>query len=210
LARFGFGTAYNRDDLYAIYRVCLDVGLNFVDTSDTYGKGLSEELLGEFHRKDRRPVTIATKFTQAKPYDPNRNFSVKAVNTVLERSLKRLQVDTVDLYQERRRLGLDDDCEGAHATLADRSNHSAVSGSVEHSTDRLARQLRNHLLGASRLSRLRRIQRRPQQALRRGASRTRERGHHGLDDVPVHHGHRVHRITPRRNRVRCGVRVHDA
>jgi aryl-alcohol dehydrogenase-like predicted oxidoreductase len=107
--RFGFGTTYNRDDLYAIYRMCLDVGVNFFDTSDTYGKGLSEELLGDFHRKDGRPVTIATKFTQAKPYDPNRNFSVKTVNTVLDRSLKRLQVDTVDLYQvhyppSRRRL----------------------------------------------------------------------------------------------------------
>lgn len=97
--RFGFGTAYDRDDLYAIYRMCLDAGLNFFDTSDTYGKGLSEELLGEFHRRDGRPVTIATKFTQAKPYDPNRNFSVKAVGRVLDRSLKRLQVDTVDLYQ---------------------------------------------------------------------------------------------------------------
>lgn len=97
--RFGFGTAYNRDDLYAIYRMCLDVGLNFFDTSDTYGKGLSEELLGEFQEKDGRPVTIATKFTQSKPCDPNRNFSVKAVSTVLERSLKRLRVDAVDLYQ---------------------------------------------------------------------------------------------------------------
>ena len=107
--RFGFGTTYDRDDLYAIYRMCLDADLNFFDTSDTYGKGLSEELLGDFHRKDGRPVTVATKFTQAKPYDPNRNFSVKAVSTVLERSLKRLQVDTVDLYQihyppSRRRL----------------------------------------------------------------------------------------------------------
>ncbi|MFQ1000896.1 aldo/keto reductase [Modestobacter sp. SSW1-42] len=52
---------------------------------------------------------MATKFTQAKPYDPNTNFSVKAVGTVLDRSLQRLQVDAVDLYQihyppARRRL----------------------------------------------------------------------------------------------------------
>ncbi|MDQ1203865.1 aldo/keto reductase [Microbacterium sp. SORGH_AS_0862] len=97
--RFGYGTSYTRDNLYAIYKMCLDAGLNFFDTSDTYGKGLAEELLGEFHRKDGRPVTIATKFTQAKLYDPNRNLSVRAVKTVLESSLKRLQVDTVDLYQ---------------------------------------------------------------------------------------------------------------
>lgn len=107
--RFGFGTAYDGDDLYAIYRMCLDAGLNFFDTSDTYGKGISEQMLGDFQRRDGRPVTIATKFTQAKPYDPNTNFSVKAVGTVLDRSLQRLQVDAVDLYQihyppARRRL----------------------------------------------------------------------------------------------------------
>jgi aryl-alcohol dehydrogenase-like predicted oxidoreductase len=97
--RFGYGTAYGRNDLFAIYQACLDAGLNFFDTSDTYGRGLSEELLGEFHRLDGRPIIVATKFTQAKPYDPNRNFSIKAVNTVLERSLKRLGLESVDLYQ---------------------------------------------------------------------------------------------------------------
>jgi aryl-alcohol dehydrogenase-like predicted oxidoreductase len=97
--RFGYGTRYSRDDLFALYRTCLDAGLNFFDTSDTYGKGLSEELLGEFHSKDGRPIVVATKFTQAKLYDPNSNFSVKAVGTVLERSLTRLRTEAVDLYQ---------------------------------------------------------------------------------------------------------------
>lgn len=97
--RFGYGTAYDSEDLYAAYRASLDAGLTFFDTSDTYGRGLSEELLGDFRRRDGRPVVIATKFTQAKPYDPNRNVSVRAVGTVLERSLTRLGVDAVDLYQ---------------------------------------------------------------------------------------------------------------
>lgn len=97
--RFGYGTAYGRDDLYAVYRASLDAGLTFFDTSDTYGRGLSEELLGDFRRRDGRPVVIATKFTQAKPYDPNGNLSVRAVGKVLDRSLRRLGVDAVDLYQ---------------------------------------------------------------------------------------------------------------
>ena len=97
--RFGYGTAYNRDDLYAIYTTCLDAGLNFFDTSDTYGRGRAEELLGEFHRRDGRPITVATKFTQAKIYDPNLNFSLKAVSTVLDRSLTKLGQDSIDLYQ---------------------------------------------------------------------------------------------------------------
>jgi aryl-alcohol dehydrogenase-like predicted oxidoreductase len=136
--RFGFGTAYNRDDLYAIYRMCLDSDLNFFDTSDTYGGGLSEELLGDFHRQDGRPVTIATKFTQAKPYDPNRNFSVKAVNTVLERSLKRLRVDTVDLYQVHyppSRRSLDKYLDAMAATV--KSGKAKAIGVSNFSTDYL-------------------------------------------------------------------------
>jgi aryl-alcohol dehydrogenase-like predicted oxidoreductase len=97
--RFGYGTAYDQDALFAVYQTCLDAGVNFFDTSDTYGRGLSEQLLGEFRRRDGRPIVVATKFTQAKPYDPNRNFSVKAVGAVLDRSLQRLQIDAVDLYQ---------------------------------------------------------------------------------------------------------------
>lgn len=97
--RFGYGAKYGRDELFAAYQACLDAGLNFFDTSDTYGKGLSEQLLGDFRREDGRPMIVATKFTEAKVYDPNRNFSVKAVDTVLERSLERLRTDSVDLYQ---------------------------------------------------------------------------------------------------------------
>lgn len=40
-----------------------------------------------------------------------------------------------------------------------------------------------------------------------GACRARRRRHCGLDDVPVHHGYRVHRITSRRNRIRVGARI---
>ena len=96
---FGWGKEYTKDDLFATYTALLDAGVNYFDTSESYGKGLSEELLGEFRRRDGREIVISTKFTPFKPYDPEPNFSPKAVMPVLEGSLKRLGVSMVDLYQ---------------------------------------------------------------------------------------------------------------
>ena len=97
--RWGFGNSYTRDDLFQAYQASIDAGMNYFDTSDSYGKGQSEEMLGEFYRKDGRPIIISTKFTPAKPYDPNTHFSPKAVMPTLERSLQRLGLKTIDLYQ---------------------------------------------------------------------------------------------------------------
>ena len=97
--RWGFGESYESNDLFQAYQASIDAGLNYFDTSDSYGKGQSEELLGEFYRKDGRPIIISTKFTPAKPYDPNTHFSPKAVMPTLERSLQRLELETIDLYQ---------------------------------------------------------------------------------------------------------------
>jgi aryl-alcohol dehydrogenase-like predicted oxidoreductase len=97
--RWGFGKSYSPDDLFRAYQTSIDAGLNYFDTSDSYGNGQSEELLGEFYRKDGRPVIISTKFTPAKPYDPNTHFSSKAVLPTLERSVQRLGLKTIDLYQ---------------------------------------------------------------------------------------------------------------
>lgn len=97
--RYGYGTAYARDDLFAMYRACLAAGANFFDTSESYGGGLSEQFLGEFRRQDGRPIIVATKFTPAKIYDPSTRFSARSVMTTLDGSLKRLGLDAVDLYQ---------------------------------------------------------------------------------------------------------------
>lgn len=97
--RWGFGESYTSGDLFQAYQASIDAGLNYFDTSDSYGKGQSEEMLGEFYRNDGRPIIISTKFTPAKPYDPNTHFSPKAVMPTLERSLQRLELQTIDLYQ---------------------------------------------------------------------------------------------------------------
>jgi len=97
--QWGWGKEYTNDDLFAAYKTSLDAGLNYFDTSESYGKSMSEELLGEFHRRDGRPIVVSTKFTPFKLYDPEPNFSPKAVMPVLEDSLKRLGINAVDLYQ---------------------------------------------------------------------------------------------------------------
>src|SRR5713226_9491713 len=70
LKPFGYGKTYTREDLFKAYKGCVDAGLNFFDTSESYAGGLSEQLLGDFLKEDGRPITIATKFTPAKIYDP--------------------------------------------------------------------------------------------------------------------------------------------
>ncbi len=96
---FGYGKTYTRDDLFEAYKACLDAGLNFFDTSESYSAGLSEQLLGEFRRRDDRPIIIATKFTPAKIYDPSTRFSPKDIMRTLDGSLKRLGLEVIDLYQ---------------------------------------------------------------------------------------------------------------
>lgn len=91
---WGYGTTYTRDDIAAIYRFCLDNGLNFFDTAEIYGKGESERLLGACHRQDDRPIVIASKFAPLPP-----RFSADTLLDALDASLERLGVEAIDLYQ---------------------------------------------------------------------------------------------------------------
>jgi aryl-alcohol dehydrogenase-like predicted oxidoreductase len=70
----------------------LDAGINFFDTAELYGNGVSEALLGKALRRMRDRAVIATKFS------PD-NASAEAVVAACERSLKFLQTDRIDLYQ---------------------------------------------------------------------------------------------------------------
>src|SRR5437899_9108690 len=81
----------------AALRCALDEGINFFDTSDLYGFGHSEELLGEVFGDCRDQVVIASKggFVDAVKQD----FSPMHLRNALEKSLRRLRTDYVDLYQ---------------------------------------------------------------------------------------------------------------
>lgn len=83
----------------------LELGINFLDTADMYGPHTNEELVGKAIEGKRDQVVIATKFGIVRSEDPNQrgiNGSPEYVKSSCEGSLKRLGVDTIDLYYQHR------------------------------------------------------------------------------------------------------------
>lgn len=91
---WGFGRGYGKEDVREAFRTAMDSGINFFDTAEAYGRGRSEQLLGEFIQESERPVIVATKFM---PY-PWRLWKSRLL-TALRGSLRRLGLERVDLYQ---------------------------------------------------------------------------------------------------------------
>lgn len=97
-----FGPAGNPDaaDCRRIVHRALDGGINFIDTSDVYGGGETETIVGNAVKGRRDDVVLATKFTGPMGEDPNRRgASRRWIMTAVEESLRRLGVDHIDLYQ---------------------------------------------------------------------------------------------------------------
>jgi aryl-alcohol dehydrogenase-like predicted oxidoreductase len=89
------------DDSARIIHKALDAGINFVDTSDTYGE--SEVAVGKALKGRRDSVVLATKFSRPVGNDPNhQGASRRWIMTAVENSLRRLQTDYIDLYQVHR------------------------------------------------------------------------------------------------------------
>lgn len=82
----------------------LDAGINFFDTADIYERGKAESVLGEILKgHHRQHLVIATKTFWSMSDDPNdRGLSRKHMLESIDGSLKRLQMDYVDLYQAHR------------------------------------------------------------------------------------------------------------
>ena len=98
--KLGYGKAYSFDDIMQAYTACLDAGLNFFDTAEMYGKGESERLIGECRRKDGRQIIVSSKFAPHTMLTPSRKrSSPQALLTELDKSLQRLGVEYIDLYQ---------------------------------------------------------------------------------------------------------------
>jgi len=91
---WGFGKDYSEKDIYEAFEESIRAGLTFFDTAEVYGGGQSERFLGEFARKTHAPVVVATKFM---PF-PSR-LTGGSLRKALERSLTRLGLPAVDLYQ---------------------------------------------------------------------------------------------------------------
>ncbi|HEX8626678.1 MAG TPA: aldo/keto reductase [Catenuloplanes sp.] len=80
--------------------LCLDAGVNLIDTADIYSDGASEEIVGEVLRGRRDEVLVATKVRFAMGAGPNDGgLSRHHIVNGCEASLRRLQTDHIDLYQ---------------------------------------------------------------------------------------------------------------
>jgi aryl-alcohol dehydrogenase-like predicted oxidoreductase len=91
---WGYGKGYSDADLREAFDGSTASGITFFDTAELYGFGKSERLLGQFIRESKAAVSVGTKFF---PY-PWR-FGRRSVLSALRRSLKRLNLPCVDLYQ---------------------------------------------------------------------------------------------------------------
>jgi aryl-alcohol dehydrogenase-like predicted oxidoreductase len=88
-----------------IIKRALELGINFFDTANVYSDGTSEEILGRALKElaKRDEVVIATKVSARTRPGPNgQGLSRAAIMTEIDRSLRRLGVDYVDLYQTHR------------------------------------------------------------------------------------------------------------
>lgn len=100
-----YGAADETESIAVIHRA-LDLGVNFLDTADAYGRGHNEELVGRAIAGRRDEVVLATKFGIIRSDDPafrGVDGSPAYVKQAAEASLKRLGLDHIDLYYLHRR-----------------------------------------------------------------------------------------------------------
>jgi aryl-alcohol dehydrogenase-like predicted oxidoreductase len=95
---FGWGTQDDKESITAIQRA-LELGVNWIDTAPVYGLGHSEEVVGKAIKGKK--VIIATKCSQV--WDAQRNITsslrAESIKRECEASLKRLNIERIDLYQ---------------------------------------------------------------------------------------------------------------
>jgi len=98
-----YGAADRAESIATVHRA-LDAGVTFLDTSDVYGSGHNEELVGEAIAGRRDEVQLATKFSLT--HDDRGGVAIDGrpenVRTSVEASLRRLRVDVIDLYYQHR------------------------------------------------------------------------------------------------------------
>ena len=101
LGAMGFGAGADEATSIEIVRHALDAGINFIDTADVYGRGVSEEIVGKAISSTgaRDRIVLATKAVASMGDGPNDSGASRYhLTRACEDSLRRLRTDRIDLY----------------------------------------------------------------------------------------------------------------
>jgi pyridoxine 4-dehydrogenase len=99
-----WGEPADRAEAIRVLRRAVELGINFIDTADSYGPGVSEEIIAEALQPYPARLVIATKGGYERP-GPNRwveNGTPQHLRSACEGSLRRLRLERIDLYQLHR------------------------------------------------------------------------------------------------------------
>ncbi len=101
---FGYGPAADKQEMISLIRRAVERGVTFFDTAEAYGPFINEELVGEALAPFRDHVVIATKFGFTFESGGPRGLDSRPahIKEVAEASLKRLEVDAIDLFYQHR------------------------------------------------------------------------------------------------------------
>ena len=93
-----WGGAEEAESMRALH-AALDCGMNFFDTADIYGDGLSERLIARLHRERREPFFVATKAGRRLQPHAAEGYTAANLRSFVDRSLQNLETDRLDLLQ---------------------------------------------------------------------------------------------------------------
>lgn len=104
---FGFGPAGDKQEMISLIRSAVDSGVTFFDTAEVYGPFTNEELVGEALSPIRDKVVVATKFGFRPASTGEGRWSEldstpEHIREVADASLKRLRIETIDLFYQHR------------------------------------------------------------------------------------------------------------
>lgn len=94
-----WGEKFNEKTAESILNKAIETGINFIDTADVYNDGQSEISIGKFLKKISKRIYIATKSGRKLNPHTDRGYNEKNITTFINDSLKRLDVETIDLIQ---------------------------------------------------------------------------------------------------------------
>lgn len=94
-----WGSDFNNETAAAILNKAIDAGINFIDTADVYSDGESEKAVGKILKSCSEKIFVATKCGRQIQPHVNEGYQPAVLRKYVEESLKRLQLETIDLIQ---------------------------------------------------------------------------------------------------------------